>query len=152
MITLTDSAIQELKRLRSKYEKEGSQPILRLGVKPSGCSGLSYVMNFESRANPDDHTFDFGDIQVAVDPLSMTLISGTTVDFSEDLLGAVSASGTPTQSPVVGVAPPLPLLRLLLSLVTKVSIAASHPPLGVNGWRALGWAAKGQTKSIPSGW
>jgi iron-sulfur cluster assembly accessory protein len=87
MITLTDSAIQELKRLRSKYEKEGSQPILRLGVKPSGCSGLSYVMNFESRANPDDHTFDFGDIQVAVDPLSMTLISGTTVDFSEDLLG-----------------------------------------------------------------
>jgi iron-sulfur cluster assembly protein len=44
-------------------------------------------MNFESQANPDDHTFDFGDIQVAVDPLSMTLISGTTVDFSEDLLG-----------------------------------------------------------------
>ncbi len=87
MITLTESAIQELKRLRSKYEKEGSQLILRLGVKPSGCSGLSYTMNFESQANPDDHTFDFGEIRVAVDPLSMTFIQGLTVDFSEDLLG-----------------------------------------------------------------
>ncbi len=87
MITVTDSAVQELKRLRSKYEKEGSQPILRLGVKPSGCSGLSYVMNFEPHSNPDDQTFDFGDIRVAVDPLSMTLIGGITVDFSEDLLG-----------------------------------------------------------------
>jgi hypothetical protein len=37
MITLTDSAIQELKRLRSKYEKEGSQPILRLGLSPAAA-------------------------------------------------------------------------------------------------------------------
>ncbi|MEN9203682.1 MAG: iron-sulfur cluster assembly accessory protein [Thermostichus sp. DG_1_6_bins_120] len=87
MITVTDSAVQELKRLRSKYEKDGAEPILRLGVKPSGCSGLSYVMNFESQANPDDQTFEFDGLRVAVDPLSMTLISGITVDFSEDLLG-----------------------------------------------------------------
>jgi iron-sulfur cluster assembly accessory protein len=87
MITVTDSAVQELKRLRNKYEKEGSEPILRLGVKPSGCSGLSYVMNFEPQFNPDDQTFEFGGIRVAVDPLSMTLIGGITVDFSEDLLG-----------------------------------------------------------------
>ncbi|MDX2272419.1 MAG: iron-sulfur cluster assembly accessory protein [Cyanobacteriota bacterium] len=87
MITVTPSAVSELKRLRSKYQEAGSQPILRLGVKPSGCSGLSYTMNFEGGANPDDQTFAFDDISVAVDPLSMTLLSGIEVDFSEDLLG-----------------------------------------------------------------
>jgi iron-sulfur cluster assembly protein len=87
MIQLTDSALQELKRLRSKYETDGSERILRLGVKPSGCSGLSYTMNYVQSANPDDETFAFDGLQVVVDPLSMTMLSGMTVDFSEDLLG-----------------------------------------------------------------
>ncbi len=87
MITLTETAVQELKRLRSKYESEGTERVLRLGVKPSGCSGMSYTMNFETTANPDDQTFAYDGIQVVVDPLSMTLLGGLTVDFSEDLLG-----------------------------------------------------------------
>lgn len=87
MITLTETAVTELKRLRSKYESDGAERVLRLGVKPSGCSGLSYTMNFEPTANPDDQAFDFEGIQVVVDPLSMTLLSGLTLDFSEDLLG-----------------------------------------------------------------
>lgn len=85
MIQLTDNALRELKRLRSRYE-EGN-PVLRLGVKPSGCSGLSYTMNFESGSHADDQTFAFEDLAVAVDPLSITMLSGMTVDFSEDLLG-----------------------------------------------------------------
>ncbi len=85
MIHLTENALRELRRLRSRYEED--QQVLRLGVKPSGCSGLSYTMNFESGSNPDDHTFAFEDIAVAVDPLSMTMLHGMTVDFSEDLLG-----------------------------------------------------------------
>ncbi len=87
MIQVTPTALQELKRLRSKYEGNEAEAVLRLGVKPSGCSGMSYTMNFEQVANPDDKTFDFEDLHVAVDPLSMTMLDGITVDFSEDLLG-----------------------------------------------------------------
>ncbi|GAB4216427.1 MAG: iron-sulfur cluster assembly accessory protein [Synechococcales cyanobacterium] len=86
MIHLTDTALKELKRLRGKYEPEQAG-VLRLGVKPSGCSGMSYTMNFEVAANPDDEVHSYDDLSVAVDPLSMTMLSGMTIDFSEDLLG-----------------------------------------------------------------
>ncbi|MEN9205932.1 MAG: iron-sulfur cluster assembly accessory protein [Thermostichales cyanobacterium SZTDM-1c_bins_54] len=86
MIVLTEAALKELKRLRSKYEPQQAG-VLRLGVKPSGCSGMSYTMNFEPAPNPDDHVQTQDDLTIAVDPLSMTMIDGMTVDFSEDLLG-----------------------------------------------------------------
>lgn len=86
-IHLTETALQELKRLRGKQEGSGEPKVLRLGVKPSGCSGMSYTMNFEAGANPDDHVLAFEDLTVAVDPLSMTMLYDMTVDFSEDLLG-----------------------------------------------------------------
>lgn len=89
MIHLTETAVQELKRLRHRYEADApeGERVLRLGVKPSGCSGLSYTMNFEPAANPDDQSFEFEDVRVVVDPLSMTMLTGMTLDFSEDLLG-----------------------------------------------------------------
>ncbi len=87
MIQVTESAVQELKRLRSKYETDGLERVLRLGVKPSGCSGMSYTMNFEKGSNPDDEVVELNGMKVVVDPLSATMLSGMTVDFSEDLLG-----------------------------------------------------------------
>ncbi len=86
MINLTDTALQELKRLRAKYD-DGADRVLRLGVKPSGCSGMSYTMNFEETTNSDDQPFEFEGFKVVVDPLSMTMLDDMTIDFSEDLLG-----------------------------------------------------------------
>lgn len=84
MIELTDAAAREVKRLRTKYD---SAMVLRIGVKPSGCSGMSYTMNFEPEARPDDETLNIDDLTVVVDPLSLTMIDGMSIDFTEDLLG-----------------------------------------------------------------
>ncbi|MEL7085403.1 MAG: iron-sulfur cluster assembly accessory protein [Cyanobacteria bacterium P01_A01_bin.3] len=84
-INLTDSAVREVKRLRAKYDDPNMH--LRLGVKPSGCSGMSYTMAFESEPKDADEVFEFGDCKVVIDPLSLSIIDGMTVDFSEDLLG-----------------------------------------------------------------
>ena len=84
-INLTDSAATEVKRLQSKYDDPNM--FLRLGVKPSGCSGMSYTMAFESETKDADEVFEFGGCKVVVDPLSLSIIDGMTVDFSEDLLG-----------------------------------------------------------------
>ncbi|WP_017324375.1 iron-sulfur cluster assembly accessory protein [Synechococcus sp. PCC 7336] len=84
-INLTESAIREVKRIRSKYDDPNM--CLRLGVKPSGCSGMSYTMGFESDPKEADEIFDFDGCKVVVDPLSLSIIDGMTVDFSEDLLG-----------------------------------------------------------------
>jgi iron-sulfur cluster assembly protein len=84
-IDLTETAVSEVKRLRTRYDDPNM--CLRLGIKPSGCSGMSYTMAFEAAPKEADAVFEFGDCKVIVDPLSLSIIDGMTVDFSEDLLG-----------------------------------------------------------------
>ncbi|MCS6946225.1 MAG: iron-sulfur cluster assembly accessory protein [Steroidobacteraceae bacterium] len=54
---------------------------LRLGVKKTGCSGYAYVVNLAERREPTDVVFEDQGVSVFVDPESLRLIDGTTVDF-----------------------------------------------------------------------
>ncbi len=85
MITLTERAIQEAKRL---IEKQGAQKMyLRLGVEAGGCSGLNYQMSFDDKISEQDKTFDFEGIKVVVDLRSLLYLMGITLDYTGDLLG-----------------------------------------------------------------
>jgi iron-sulfur cluster assembly protein len=48
-ITLTDNALSHLRKLQK--EAGSDSLLLRVGVKQGGCSGMSYVMDFETDAN-----------------------------------------------------------------------------------------------------
>ncbi|KAG2322483.1 hypothetical protein Bca52824_015696 [Brassica carinata] len=52
----------ELIGLMGFFPNEGEVSLcLRIGVKQGGCSGMSYSMDFENRANarPDDSTIEY---------------------------------------------------------------------------------------------
>jgi len=51
-INLTDAALNEVKRLMAEpgFEKD---KILRVGVKGGGCSGMTYVLDFDIRKEND---------------------------------------------------------------------------------------------------
>ena len=55
---LTEKALSHLNRLR---ESQGKDLSLRVGVRQGGCSGMSYVMDFEEPSNfrPDDLVIDY---------------------------------------------------------------------------------------------
>lgn len=57
-IDLTDNALKHLNKMRSE---KNDDLCLRIGVKQGGCSGMSYTMEFESRANarPDDSVMEY---------------------------------------------------------------------------------------------
>ncbi|CAN7099291.1 unnamed protein product [Brassica rapa subsp. narinosa] len=57
-ISLTESALKHLNKMRTE---RGEDLCLRIGVKQGGCSGMSYTMDFENRANarPDDSTIEY---------------------------------------------------------------------------------------------
>lgn len=86
-IMMTDSALQHVMQLR---EKQGSQDLcLRVGVRQGGCSGMSYMMDFEDSSNirEDDEVFDYEGFKVVSDPKSMLYLYGLVLDYSDALIG-----------------------------------------------------------------
>ncbi|KAF8066196.1 hypothetical protein HT031_002518 [Scenedesmus sp. PABB004] len=86
-ITLTDAALAHIRKMRA--EAGGEALLLRVGVKQGGCSGLSYVMDFEAEANlaADDYVIQHEGFKLAVDPKSLLYLFGLRLDFSDALIG-----------------------------------------------------------------
>lgn len=76
-ITLTDSAAR---RVASYLEKRGGIG-MRLGVKKTGCSGFSYVVDYADQTSPEDVVFEQHGIKVLVRRENLPLLDGTRVDF-----------------------------------------------------------------------
>lgn len=86
MVQLSATALDEVTRLKSKPIHSNTN-VLRIAVHESGCSGWSYQMSFEASAQPVDHVFDCGSVQIVVDPHSLPYLHGLTLDYTEDLMG-----------------------------------------------------------------
>ncbi|MGH8231638.1 MAG: HesB/IscA family protein [Steroidobacteraceae bacterium] len=76
-ISLTQAAAE---RVRSQIERRGRGLGLRLAIKPSGCSGYSYVVDYADEVRPGDLIFDSAGVKVYVDPGSLAQIDGTRID------------------------------------------------------------------------
>jgi len=85
-VDLTSAAVEWVKRVRDKEGKEGQA--LRLGVKAGGCSGFSYFMGFTPEARAGDLVLAYDGLTVYVDPRSLEILDGTTVDYQRGLLGS----------------------------------------------------------------
>ncbi len=77
-IQLTPAAAE---RVRNFIASRGQGLGLRLGVRKTGCSGFAYVINYADSQEPGDIVFEDSGLKVFVDPTSLPLIDGTTVDF-----------------------------------------------------------------------
>lgn len=89
-ISLSDAALSHLKKLRA--ESGGEHLLLRVGVRAGGCSGMSYVMDFEKPENvkpAEDYTMEYegGAFKLVTDTKSLLYIFGMTLDYSSDLIG-----------------------------------------------------------------
>ncbi len=86
-ITLTSKAQEKVAELLAQ-EDELDELVLRVAVKPGGCSGFSYDMFFDTEVNSDDIVKTFGSVKVAVDAESANLLRGSTLEFEDGLQGA----------------------------------------------------------------
>ncbi len=80
-ITMTEPAAERVKMF---LENRGKGVGLRLAVKTTGCSGMSYVLEFVDTVNSDDEVFEDHGVKVIVDKKSLVYIDGTEVDFSRE--------------------------------------------------------------------
>lgn len=83
MISVTEAAAKKVLALAAK---EGKPPVLRVGIKGGGCSGMSYFMDFDSASRDGDQSLEVGELKVIIDPKSLKIIDGTELDYETKLL------------------------------------------------------------------
>lgn len=68
--------------------KQGKPAVLRLSVEGGGCSGFQYKFGLDEGAEADDTVAETDGVLLLVDPVSLDLVTGCTVDFVESLGGS----------------------------------------------------------------
>jgi iron-sulfur cluster assembly protein len=78
MIQVTQTAANKIKQ---NLDKRGAGLGIRLGTRTTGCSGLAYVLEYVDAPDPTDVVFDSNGFKIVVDPKSLVIIDGMTIDY-----------------------------------------------------------------------
>ncbi len=98
-ITFTESAAKQIK---NQIAKRGSGLALRIGVKPSGCSGHSYTYDFADEISENDELVELHDVKVVIDKVSLQYIDGSKLDFVTEGLKQVFKIENPKVTAMCG--------------------------------------------------
>ena len=85
-IALTEKAVNEVKKIIEENSIPESYS-LRIGVKGGGCSGLTYTLGFDGESREGDKVMEINEIKLIVDWKSILYLKGTTIDYSDGLMG-----------------------------------------------------------------
>lgn len=77
-VRLTEAAARHVAR---SLERRGKGLGLRVGVKASGCSGMSYQLEFADERKVGDVEFESNGVRVLIDPKSLPYLNGIELDF-----------------------------------------------------------------------
>ena len=84
-VTLAPSAAARVAVIAAKQAKPA---LLRLSVEGGGCSGFQYQFGLADAPEPDDAVAETDGVKLLVDPMSLDLVAGSTVEYIESLGGA----------------------------------------------------------------
>ena len=99
MITLTDSAVAQIRQLQAEKAIEGHK--LRIMVEAGGCSGFEYGMSFDEKKD-DDHLFENNGVEFLVDETSRGYLEDSVFDFDDGLTGKGFEVRNPNASSTCG--------------------------------------------------
>ena len=81
MIELTDKAILHIMNNMSYPDA-----MIRVGVKPAGCAGFEYVIDWTKNYDETDTVCDFGKFKILIDDMSAEYIKGSTLDVIQEVI------------------------------------------------------------------
>lgn len=95
MIYLTENAVKKFKQ-----ELEDNKDVLgiRLEIQGKGCSGYSYVLGLAKETEQDDLIIENDGLKLFVDPMSMTYVKGTTIDYENHLFSSRFSFNNPNET------------------------------------------------------
>ena len=84
-VTLAPNAARRVSAIAAR---QGKPALLRLSVEGGGCSGVQYKFDLAETPETDDAVAETDGVRLLVDPVSLDLVAGCTVDFVESLGGS----------------------------------------------------------------
>lgn len=77
-VTLSERAARYL---QAQLRRRPDAALVRLAVRPAGCSGLRYALDYAERPAPSDMVFESGGVRIAVGAESLPFVHGTRLDL-----------------------------------------------------------------------
>ena len=100
MLTITEAAQSKITDIL--LEENNPAMRLRMYVQGGGCSGMSYGFTLDEVKNEDDFEIPFRLSSVLVDAMSMQYVSGSEIDYKDDLSGSQFMIKNPSASSTCG--------------------------------------------------
>ena len=96
VITLSDRAAERVKEIMAQTK----EPIVgvRIGVTSGGCAGMSYVMEYAKKTNPNDEIIEDKGVKVLIDPKAIMYLLGTEMDYKKEELASTFVFKNPNET------------------------------------------------------
>ena len=98
-VTVSDRAARRIAQI---VAGEPATPMLRVSVEGGGCSGFQYRFDLVAERAADDLVIEKGGARVLVDPVSLGLLTGSEIDYVDDLMGATFRVNNPNATASCG--------------------------------------------------
>lgn len=96
MIYLTENANA---KLQQNLNKQPSSSGIKIGIKKSGCSGYSYVLEYvDATSSLDLSQYHVDGIDIYIDPKHIPFLKGVTLDFQKKGLNELFEFINPNES------------------------------------------------------
>ena len=96
IIKLSDNAASRIKEIMSGAEKESLG--VRVSVKTGGCAGMSYVLEYSKKVNPNDEIIEDKGVKVFVDAAAVMYLLGTEMDYKKEEFSSSFVFNNPNES------------------------------------------------------
>ena len=100
---VTDRAAARIAEIVAETRQAAeTAPALRVAVLAGGCSGFQYRFELDPQTQPDDLVIERGHARVVVDSVSLDLLSGSELDYTDELMGSHFAVRNPNAKSACG--------------------------------------------------
>ncbi len=96
-INLTERAAEHVKRFLA-----GKSDLLRVGVRKTGCSGYSYVVEPADGVSEDDQVFESNGVKLVVNRDSLDYLQGVELDYVREGLNEIFKFNNPNVKATCG--------------------------------------------------
>ena len=101
VIQISDGAVNKILSLADS-ENDTNNLNLRVYVTGGGCSGFQYGFSFDKVIDEEDTCITKDGANLVIDSLSLQYLEGSTVDYTEDLMGSKFVITNPNATTTCG--------------------------------------------------